>query len=124
CHGAHAGDDVGDGAVLEHVAFDAEVERGVEDVLVAVDREEDDLDGQPFVADGARHPEAVELGHLNVEDGHARLQFFNLGERLAPVARFGDDFQPRVRLGRLPPALPYDGGGVGGQDFNLTLHSS
>ena len=90
------GDDVGDGAVFEHIAFRAEVERGLKQLFFAMDGQENDLDLKLLLADGARDCEAVLFRHVNVEHGHCRLMLDNQGERGFAIAGFGDNLQGGV----------------------------
>src|SRR5262245_17844911 len=68
--GANAGYDVSDGALLQHVAAYAEVERLVKEIFLAEGGEKNELDRKRALAYGPGDAEAVDLRHLDVEDGY------------------------------------------------------
>ena len=68
-HRPEAADDLGQGALLEDVADCAEVHGGVEEVFFAVNRQKDDFDRQSSFLNLAGHGKAIELRHVEVEDG-------------------------------------------------------
>src|SRR5262245_39935775 len=122
-HRADAVDDVGSCAVFEHVAFGAEVERLVEDVLVLVHRQEDHFDGDLAVAQGAQQIEAGQSRHLDVEHGDIGPLLFDLVERRLAVVRFGQNFESRIGFNDLAQSRAQERMIISDDETNLRSHN-
>jgi hypothetical protein len=120
--GLDAADDFDDGAVFEHVAPGARVQRLVEDVFVSVHREEDDFDRQTALAHCVSHFKAAHLRHLDVEDGDIGQNFCDERERLLAVVGLADNYHPRLALDDFAQALSEQRMIVGEKDSRLSLH--
>ena len=82
-------DDLGRGVVLQHVAAHAQIERGVEIVLVFVHRQKDEGGRQAAFADLARDGKAVFDRHRDVEhrDGDVAMSAGVRGPDRRPMLR-------------------------------------
>jgi hypothetical protein len=89
-----------------------------------VDGQEDDFDRDLLALQRAQDVEAVEPWHVYIEDGDIRPVRFDLLQGLEPVARFGHDFEPALRLNGLAQALTDNRVIVGHDDSDFSRHHS
>ena len=114
--------DVGRGAVLEDVAFHIEVEGFVEEILLAVHREEDDPEGVSAALAFAGDVHAAHARHVHVEKEDIHFQLPRLFERIPAVAGFMDQFESGVRREHAAQAVAVDRVVVGEDDSNFWIH--
>lgn len=120
--GLDAAHDFDDGAVLEHEALGAAVQRLVKDVFVFMHREEDNFDGQTALADGASHFKAAHPRHLHIEDRNVGSGFRDERECLLAVFGLADNFHAPLTLDDLAQTFSEKRMIVGEKDSCFSLH--
>ena len=114
---------LGGGAVLQHVAFHAEVQRAIEGILFLVHGEKDDRHRQFQLTNRSRERKAVLLRHADVQNSDVRLERLNALQRGSPIGRFANQHQIRIVFDDFTQTFAEDRVIVGDDDSDLGCHS-
>ena len=103
---------------LDDVAARAVLERGLDPLGVAEDREHDHLHVGAVLPDLVQAREPVHLWHPHVEQHDVRLEPTNEGQHLAPRARLADDLDVFRRLERAPNSFDHQAMVIRNEDLH------